>query len=1327
MKKMFSLLLAVALFVTILPMNLVSANVTEGYPVYLVKHFENDKGSKTTDSLGNQFSLADGPGDAKKAIKVTDASNTPKFNISFLDGYNLSKPNATAYYQYNISAWIKADAAVNSDSVTFEINLPVTDTSSIHTYPTTVTESITVSGIGLTQEKWIKVTAPVYTYDGTTQGTYKQYGFTNKTANFNTAPEGTISVKVANGIAYTMDDLTVIPVDEKNIYESNNIAKGGIITSSTLAAPWSCEGATASISSSYKGNAVSYSYSTSLWKAEILGNVISVTDTSGGNASVVYSDSPIKIGNYYTIHFSAKSLNSAAQGAKFKVILDYSETDDTENIHFADKKLECSTVVYDSSTGKNLSTVTLSDTWTEYYARLDASNFSLYSYNSKGPKIRFELVREDGQSLSGASYLIGDLKIRRAAEFSLTPTGNLEAYPLNDTTYNVNVYSRVKTGEVKNVLTRVMVPFREDHIVLNAFDDAENDKSFQVTASDVSGMKMVLNAFDRDGFSGVEYVKQVELTKPHTLTAIAEFDQTVWAPDMKELSATIRYNASSGSETLKALCAMYDVNNKMVASDLSEFVLQQGEGKVSLTMRADTADAKTATTAKVFLWSSNSHAPIKEDVPVITKETNGKFIYVDPTGEYEYSNSVSTFNEAIEELKTTMATAPSDVYIILMPGYHRISSQAEINQTATKDGYNVVVTSYNKNNKGILSGGTDISGEFEPYENGIYRASVGAGTASRQLFVNGVKATKARSEELEADDFVNMWKTNGGGLTTTKYTELKDYAKIKDIEFVFYKLWAMHRCQVDSITGDANSISITMDSPAWGNINNLSNLYAEAPSYFENALELLDEEGEWYLSQDGYVYYMPREGEDISKAEVILPTYDNYTKGAMVEIIGTSSSPAKNVAFDNVEFAYTTWTMPNTTAGHVDHQNNHVRTQTASNGDLREGAVDVKYANGVDFTDCVFTKLGITGLRFLEGSKNCDVIGNEFYDISGSAINMGRPVGRNASSADRVENISVENNYIHNVATDYWSAAAISAGFPVNSNISHNEICYIPYSGMHIGYGWTLVKGQFEEGGLYNFIIENNYIHDLMQGDIYDGGAIYTNGPSGTTAGDISNTIKGNYIANIGPGSGGIYNDSGTTGWNITENVVDLSNTWGEYHKYTNRWNDPADWCNIGMHEPYSNNGGYYHYVQYTNNYSTANDRLIHHVSQADSTVIKDSAILLNDDGSWPQGALDIMANAGIEEEYRNNFEYGLQTMKVLENVTLSVGSSITNTPYFVTTKGEQYKNKDLVVSVTSSNENVATATKDKITAHSSGTATITYTVIENRLKTTVTTKVTVK
>ena len=54
---------------------------------------------------------------------------------------------------------------------------------------------------------------------------------------------------------------------------------------------------------------------------------------------------------------------------------------------------------------------------------------------------------------------------------------------------------------------------------------------------------------------------------------------------------------------------------------------------------------------------------------------------------------------------------------------------------------------------------------------------------------------------------------------------------------------------------------------------------AQSPAYIENAFELLDEPGEWYFDRPAKtLYYMPREGQDMAGAEVIVPRLETLLR-----------------------------------------------------------------------------------------------------------------------------------------------------------------------------------------------------------------------------------------------------------------------------------------------------------------------------------------------------------------------------------------------------------------------------------------------------------------
>lgn len=91
--------------------------------------------------------------------------------------------------------------------------------------------------------------------------------------------------------------------------------------------------------------------------------------------------------------------------------------------------------------------------------------------------------------------------------------------------------------------------------------------------------------------------------------------------------------------------------------------------------------------------------------------------------------------------------------------------------------------------------------------------------------------------------------------------------------------WCHTRCKVDSIVRDGSHAVIRMAEPQFMLARQKERLHADLPNYIENALELLDLPGEWYLDRsDKTLYYKPRPGEEMDKAEVIVPVLEKLVE-----------------------------------------------------------------------------------------------------------------------------------------------------------------------------------------------------------------------------------------------------------------------------------------------------------------------------------------------------------------------------------------------------------------------------------------------------------------
>ena len=76
--------------------------------------------------------------------------------------------------------------------------------------------------------------------------------------------------------------------------------------------------------------------------------------------------------------------------------------------------------------------------------------------------------------------------------------------------------------------------------------------------------------------------------------------------------------------------------------------------------------------------------------------------------------------------------------------------------------------------------------------------------------------------------------------------------------------------------------------------------------YIENACELIDEDNEWYYDEGaGKVYLKVPAGEDVSKAEVVIPRLET-----LVRIEPANGKSVENLSFEGLTFAHSNWTLP---------------------------------------------------------------------------------------------------------------------------------------------------------------------------------------------------------------------------------------------------------------------------------------------------------------------------------------------------------------------------------------------------------------------------------
>lgn len=519
-----------------------------------------------------------------------------------------------------------------------------------------------------------------------------------------------------------------------------------------------------------------------------------------------------------------------------------------------------------------------------------------------------------------------------------------------------------------------------------------------------------------------------------------------------------------------------------------------------------------------------------------------------------------------------------DVCIRLQAGIYRL------NQTITvrpeDSGIRIVA-----DGNAVVSGGVKITGWKK--QGGMYVADVpefnGRPLEFRQLWVNGRKADRAR----DVADFEKMYRIrNIDKKNEILYVPAAAVKKIlgeRHAEMAIHEMWCVANLRIKGIKVQGDSAAVTFHQPEshihfmhpWPSPMVTKDGHNSA-FYLTNAKSLLDTPGEWYLdAKEQKVYYIPRKGEDMAKADVEAPAVETLMK-----IEGTPDAPVKGITIEGVTFSYATWMRPSI-SGHAPLQAGMFMTEAYKvrpkiirpNGDHKldnqgwvgrpAAAVNVRCAEDINFKGCTIEHCASTGIDFFEYTKGGSISRSTIRDVGGNGILAGS-FGPEAHEAHLPYNptdsriictgLTIENNLITDVTNEDWGCVGIGAGYVRGIRILHNEISEVSYSGISMGWGWNQQPCAMADNR-----VKGNLIHHYAK-HMYDTAGIYTLGAQ------PHSFVEENVVRDIySPGYAHdpnhwfyLYTDEGSS-------CIMVRNNWTPTEKYLKNANGP---CNI-----WENNG----------------------------------------------------------------------------------------------------------------------------------------------------------
>ena len=496
--------------------------------------------------------------------------------------------------------------------------------------------------------------------------------------------------------------------------------------------------------------------------------------------------------------------------------------------------------------------------------------------------------------------------------------------------------------------------------------------------------------------------------------------------------------------------------------------------------------------------------------------------------------------DVVREMRKTGALKPGEaVTVKIAPGLYRVDEGLEV----TGDVAPIAFVGPEKG-EAVISGGRRL-GPFVAGADGVWTCDVPDGFTFEQLWVNGTRATRARSPNKFYHYILGVAGEEKNPLTgkleglgrkffkvDPQVVELLERTPRDEFNDVIVHVWWSWDTEHRRLAlADRDRSMLLLAHP-------VSRDVFMWPKYcprftVENCRAALDAPGEWFLDRKANrLLYVPRPGERPEATIAVAPAADQVVR----------VHDAEDVTFRNLTFAHNGFRLPE--KGIYVHQS---AVGSAA-------AVTVRDAKRVRIVNCHVTHTADYGVWFDEGSSDSEIRHTLVDDIGAGGVRLGAKSWTTTTPPEKVvSRIRVDDNIITDGGHVFPAGTGVFCTYVRDCTVTHNEICDLYYSGICCGWRWG-----YGPTPNRNNEFSWNHIHHLGKGVLSDMGFVYT---LGNNDGSV---VLGNHGHDIfsygytGSGGTGLYPDEGSCGILWTSNLIHhtktsaLSQHYGRENRFIN-------------------------------------------------------------------------------------------------------------------------------------------------------------------------------